>query len=373
MIDNIRRSDPKVAIILSTDKLSGAQNRAVKIFRALRERNYPVELWISEGLRPLVEDSYPDVAAEAFVYQWGSFFDRSLMRLSKLGPVYDLLDRIGLFAMLGMPTLERQLLDRDIAIAHIYLDMRLANVRACATLYELTSPDIASKVGNWPTRRLRSHSGYLAVSSSVERRFRQHTKEGRLSTAPLPFFQPTRPTFQTKIREKKVVFAHRFMPRKNGVLFAHAARLFCERNPEWRVDILGQGEDEDQIREIVAPMSSKIRVDYTNDLPTVLQSSQIFVSLISPDNYPSQSVFEAMANGNALLVSNTGDSADLLIDGNGAVVNLDINEVVKALELLIESPGRLLEMGEKSRAIMQTRYSADRYLDFLTQTYISMA
>ena len=54
--------------------------------------------------------------------------------------------------------------------------------------------------------------------------------------------------------------------------------------------------------------NSVMKIGRVNDISDYLMHSKIYVSLIEPDNYPSQSIFEAMYYGNALVCSNTGDS-----------------------------------------------------------------
>ncbi|RDC61397.1 hypothetical protein HME9302_02619 [Alteripontixanthobacter maritimus] len=364
---------PKIAILISTDKLSGAQNRAIKIYRSLRQRDYPAELWIQPSLRPELARFYPELMSDAVDYQWGGLMDRALRATQRSPRLWRFLNQSGLMAWRGNPTMERQLKARSIELVHLFLDMRIAYIRNTPTLFELTSPDIVDKLGRWAPARMVSHDAYHAVSPSVARKFTKLAPTLPLFRAAGPFFLPRQNGDRSMPKEKTIVFAHRFMARKNAVLFAKVAARFLQTRPDWKVKILGFGDQEEEIRKILAPVAGQAKVGLDPDLPHTLAQSSIFVSLIQPDNYPSQSVMEAMEAGNALLISDTGDSREMFLDGNGMLTSLDEQDVLDRLIQLSDNQEQLAAMGQRSRELAATRFNADHYLDELTSLYAQLA
>lgn len=363
------RNSPKVALVVATDRLSGAENRVVKIYRALRARDYPVELWIKPGLRRSLESRYPRLAKEAVEYCGGGTIVRFLRPFQRSRILWSLVDRSRIPERLGNSVFERQLSDRRIDLAHIFLDTQIAHIRNRPTIFELTSPDIADLMGTRPARWRASHTAYHAVSPGVARRFSALAPELPLFEAPGPFFETGQAEMRHVEKENTVIFAHRFLGRKNGALFATVACQFVRERPEWKVRILGAGEEEAEIRKIVEGMGDRIEVGFDPDLPSALARSRVFVSLIQPDNFPSQSVMEAMSAGNALVLSDTGDSAEKFLDGNGVLTSLNQEQVRRSLLLLTQQPVKLAQMGDRSRELARARFDVGSYLDHLSQLY----
>ncbi|MEX2483932.1 MAG: glycosyltransferase, partial [Brumimicrobium sp.] len=110
--------------------------------------------------------------------------------------------------------------------------------------------------------------------------------------------------------------------------------------------------------------SGRVHFGFIYSLHEKLLQSKIFVSLIEPDNFPSQSIVEAMSTGNALLVLNSGDS-HLFIKENGALVNKDAHIILEKLKSLIEED--LLCLGKNSQALAKERFSMEKYLAVWTK------
>src|SRR5690606_8123276 len=130
--------------------------------------------------------------------------------------------------------------------------------------------------------------------------------------ASIPFFDALEITKQrVSQKEKWIVSASRFIERKNVVLFAHAVKDAIAELADWKVFLLGQGPEEERLRTLLSDEISRGVVDlgYDGRIEDILARSALYVSLIEPDSYPSQSVLEAMAFGNALLLGDVGDSA----------------------------------------------------------------
>ena len=143
-------------------------------------------------------------------------------------------------------------------------------------------------------------------------------------------------------KQNVILFAHRFIPPKNPLVFAEAIReLFEEgRLKEWTVLIRGNGSLEPNIREILKPVidTKGVKVGYTNSLIEESKIAKIFVSIISTGNYPSQSLFESMRYGALQVLSDRGVTKEKLgkADGIYYIGDISKNELKKKLLKAIE-------------------------------------
>ncbi len=113
-------------------------------------------------------------------------------------------------------------------------------------------------------------------------------------------------------KRNHIVFASRFNPPKNPVLFARAITnvLMMPKFSNWTVSIRGRGALEDDIRTIVAPLRERCIVGFTSKLSKELAESKIFVSLIDTGNFPSQGLFESLFYGCYPILSDSGNTRE---------------------------------------------------------------
>ena len=363
---------PKVAIVVGTQKLSGAQKRAIKIFRGLVEQGYAVELWLDPALKRGAAKEFPREAEAAIEYNSGGGLQRLFRPIQRSAILWDIFERSGIPRRLGNPRFERLAAERGIDVAHVFLDLQIGHVRGVRTIFELSSPDIANEMSSRPLPRQLSHKLYHAVSPNVARIFASQSPFTPMVEAIGPYFAPTTHSANA-VKRDEVIFAHRFIPRKNAALFARVARRFVEFRPDWTVRIIGWGDCEDEVRAAITGAGDRIELLTTNNVPSFLAHSKVFVSLIQPDNYPSQSVMEAMAAGNALCLSDTGDSVARFLDGNGVATELEEAVVLDRLLELTSDQERLQALGERSRQLIAERFSAEAYLRHIKQLYARVA
>ena len=250
--------------------------------------------------------------------------------------------------------------------------------------YEITSPDIATTiVDESKAAFLKAVDLFVCVSPPVEQKFRTSFRARFEDRSPLDAVSYSVPYCEIKARsdkprEKLVVSASRFIQRKNVHKLAEAIMLAEQRMPDWSFALLGDGEMKAEIERTVAPLLSqgRIEVGYTSDVSQYLARSMIYVSLIEPDNYPSQSIVEAMANENALLLSDGGNSGKFIAPsavGNGALSSLDVGEIADNLVRLAADYASLHAMGGNSRRHVEDVFSLDNYIREFNQVIDTIA
>lgn len=245
------------------------------------------------------------------------------------------------------------------------------------TVFEVTSIDEAKHIlRKYPNFLLKRVRCFNCVSKTVANDFGGFIKEAgqesllkKINNDAFPFFLPKDDQSLTiDKKEKTIVFASRFIDRKNPILFAKACKKILDEFPDWKVYVCGKGPLEEEIKEILKIHISNglVSVLYSTNIENILKLSSIYVSLIEPDNYPSQSILEAMYYSNALLLSRTGTSCRFMSDGeakNGLMCELDVNNVYEKLKYLCQNFEETKEMGNTSKQFLEDNFSADSYIN----------
>lgn len=138
-------------------------------------------------------------------------------------------------------------------------------------------------------------------------------------------------------KENIILFAHRFIPPKNPLLFAQAIVEMHDENKlnGWKIHIRGNGSLEPEIRKKMKGLlkSNVVEIGYSTDLINESKKSKIFVSIIETGNYPSQSLFECMRYGSILVLSNRGVTKEKI--GNNEAIHyvedLSVSEIKNSL------------------------------------------
>lgn len=364
------KSRKRVALLLGGKSLSGAEKRFVRIFLASVASEIDYVLLVNRELKAKIVEcpEFKDVLPEAGL-------------IDKIVAFEDAAGKGPLGLWLQARQIHRLLRCERVQLIHATmmstLSLSLLKLFGTQIVFEVTSPDIAKKVAGrtrWATARM---DLLICVSPTVEQVMlkavpKGYFAPGQVIVTPAAFFSPPAEIAElVQEKEPRVVFAARLIERKNPVLFATVAKQFLQMCPEWKVSILGDGPLEAAVKAILADEIGDERafVGHVKDPYPLFASSALMVSLIDADNYPSQSVLEAMLMGNALLLSNRGASGRFLNGKNGRLVEIEEKQILKEmLELTADFSG-LVEAGDSSRQHVLTHFSKASYLSHLRDVY----
>lgn len=136
-------------------------------------------------------------------------------------------------------------------------------------------------------------------------------------------------------KEKIVFFAGRFSSGKNADLFVDAIALSKERLLEngYRVLLCGSGPLEEGLREQIERVGCKDLIEMPGyvDMRAITPKASIFCSLQFIENYPSQSLLEAIASGCYCIITNFGDSHILAREPFGTLVEANAESISDAI------------------------------------------
>ena len=103
-----------------------------------------------------------------------------------------------------------------------------------------------------------------------------------------------------------------------------------------------------------------------------LADAKVFLSLQQWDNYPSQSLLEAMLSECCIVATDTGDTRLLVADPWGACLAAEASaaEYVRAVMRFLEMPeSERQPIGEAAREFIVSTHTQERYMDYLAQLW----
>jgi len=177
--------------------------------------------------------------------------------------------------------------------------------------------------------------------------------------------------------EKKdlVVFAGRFIEEKNPLLFLEAIPEIRRALPTVKFLLLGEGPLLSQIKEKLEQelLCEAVEVRYCPDLAPVLAQARIFVSLQRTDNYPSQSLLEAMSCEAVPVATDVGSTWRLVDENTGIRIKPDSPSLVEAVVTLMRNMSWCGEMGRAARKRVVTLHTEEKFLRYLNQFYMQVS
>ncbi len=172
-------------------------------------------------------------------------------------------------------------------------------------------------------------------------------------------------------KEPWVVFAGRLVEEKNPLLFVEAAAEVARAMPSARFVILGEGELAGAVRDAIARLGLErvVSMRFEADTAATLATGMVFVSLQRQDNYPSQSLMEAMACGMAVVATDVGLTWKLVDESTGVRVKAEAGEVAKAILAMLADPEKVRRLGAAGRQRVILHHSETDYRAYVAQLY----
>lgn len=163
-----------------------------------------------------------------------------------------------------------------------------------------------------------------------------------------------------------IVFAARLEKDKNPLVFVDAAVKLAQEFPEARFVIAGEGRLANSIRTKLAE-SAASNVDYKGfeaNLPNLLSTSSVFVSLQTDNNYPSQAVLEAMACGNAIIATDVGDTHMFVNEQNGWLIENGVEPLVEAMRHCLKNQQESHAKGDFAANFVRSNFTLERAMAY---------
>lgn len=190
-------------------------------------------------------------------------------------------------------------------------------------------------------------------------------KEESVSITPCSFTDYSK----CKIGDKKsfqVAFAGRLEKDKNPDIFIDAAIILANKYQDIIFHIMGDGRLSAEVGERVKKSElPNIKFYGFHPQPTdILADTSVFVSIQTTNNYPSQSVLEAMGCGNVTIASDVGDTRMFINEANGILIKLNTDDLVAAIEKLYLDRKLCRKMGEYSYNYVRDNHTIEKMSEY---------
>jgi glycosyltransferase involved in cell wall biosynthesis len=102
------------------------------------------------------------------------------------------------------------------------------------------------------------------------------------------------------------------------------------------------------------------------------KKSKIFVSIQQSNNYPSQSLLEAMACGNAIIASDVGETRKLVDDKVGLLVELNAQALANAFEQVLANQVLQTTMALEARQRVLENHNVEKFLEYFQSLQVDV-
>ena len=162
----------------------------------------------------------------------------------------------------------------------------------------------------------------------------------------------------------KVVFLGRMEALKNPWLFLHAVSMLQKKPALAGVKyyMAGDGRLLPELKEYARNHLPQVVFTGVHDCPSdLLGDASVFVSLQVIENYPSQSLMEAMACACGVVVTDVGETRRLVTHREGLLVHASRDEVALAIEKLLTDPDLRKALGDKAREKILSNHTPEKF------------
>ncbi len=177
-------------------------------------------------------------------------------------------------------------------------------------------------------------------------------------------------------KDNSVVFISRLEIFKNPILFLEAIKILNNKSPDnlkIKHFIFGEGNLKKEINTFIKEnkLNNVHFGGVIHNTWEYLRSSKVFISIQINENYPSQSLIEAMACENAIIASDVGETRLLVTENEGILVDFNSQSIADAIYKLFSTQGLIEKLGSNARKKVIENHTIEKYADYfysLTKT-----
>ena len=195
------------------------------------------------------------------------------------------------------------------------------------------------------------------TKSAFKKTFPHYT--GTTTVAPNSFTDLSK-VKQSRTKDLDIAFISRLVDGKGVDLLAQLLKSHIHD-----VNVLGFGY-------LSHTIDNRYLVNQDTDPFELLSNSKIFLSLQKENNYPSQSLLEAMASGCAIIATDVGETREILNDENSILIEYDIKKLCDAIDLLLSDPDRRLKLAQNAMLTVNTSHTIEKYATYLMSEFVSV-
>jgi GalNAc-alpha-(1->4)-GalNAc-alpha-(1->3)-diNAcBac-PP-undecaprenol alpha-1,4-N-acetyl-D-galactosaminyltransferase len=251
------------------------------------------------------------------------------------------------------------------------------NSSKLVTVYSGYENELNRKINKSNFQKTISNAYYDCLSPLIAKQLNDTKliKQNCTHTSPGSFIDMKDTNCEIATKENSVVFLGGLRDQKGLGLLIALIQNWRSIQSDYKLYIFGTDEAQTQIEEIINKndLNDKVKIAYTNDPKSHLRKSKIFLSLQKGENYPSQSLLEAMACKNAVVATDVGLTHRLVDELNGVRIESSTESLITGLNAVIdtiETNGTLLE---NSRKKVIRDHTVEKFHEYLQGIYTKIS
>lgn len=209
------------------------------------------------------------------------------------------------------------------------------------------------------------------LDENIQNKIRKYfpDKSGNIFVSPCSFINYQDTDCSNEDKMNTICFAGRLEEFK-GIHLLKDILLEIIKQTDFNVVILGKGSYFAKIEEIIIKhdLNGRVKLGYYTDIKHVLRNSVIFLSLQKEENYPSQSLLEAMACKNAIIATDVGLTRKIVKKEFGELIKFDKDDLLNSIKKLSLKPD-LLSMGALAREFALSNHNIGKFHNYLMYLY----
>lgn len=162
--------------------------------------------------------------------------------------------------------------------------------------------------------------------------------KAKITVTPLPYIDVKK--FYPVKKENIIFFSSRLESFKNPVIFLEAVNIIKADIVKlgYKVIIAGEGPLYNKLNQLISIYNLDGIVDLVGyiDSSKIVNKSKIFISIQSFENYPSQSLLEAIVSGNFIIATNVGSTQSIVLNEFGILIELDLDSLANSILCAME-------------------------------------
>lgn len=173
-------------------------------------------------------------------------------------------------------------------------------------------------------------------------------------------------------KNNTVLYAARFDTMKGIPLLLEVIKYVLEKTRKVNFIILGYGVLENEILSFIKynQYSENVTVKFVQNPKSYMRQSKIFLSLQKNENYPSQSLLEAMACNNCIIATDVGLTYKLIDNAVGVLVPPVGETIGQAIIDLFSNEEDLKRKCMSARNRIKNTHTVENYYKYLIKNFI---
>jgi len=239
----------------------------------------------------------------------------------------------------------------------------------CISLFSRTLPDYGFTMANsllkdydpkYLPRIVRFSSKVDCLSQDIigyASKFIEEKDKHKLKLSPCSFINYDL-IIESSEREIDVAFVGRFTKGKGLDLLEKIDSQFKNIN----VHVCGFGS--------FKPQLDNAHIYRIDNAFATLAKSKIFLSIQQYENYPSQSLLEAMASGCAIIATDVGLTRNILDESCCIFIKYDANDLCQAINYLLDNPNLIKELGDNAKKKSMNEHNVSIYANYFINEFM---